>query len=79
MERLLLDFEDMPTLKEICDSGGYAENEADAYQAGYLVGTRTQAKVILDHIGKMHTDTDGWVRIPYLNWREIRRKCKPRI
>ena len=48
--------------------------DEDVANLNYLNGKRDGIKQILDKIGKDYTNQDGWISIPMLNWREIRKQ-----
>ena len=57
--------------------------DEDVANLNYLNGKRDGTKEILDLIGRDYTNCNGWIEIPMLNWREIRRQyrkvwCAPR-
>ena len=55
-----------------------AEIEAgeDVANLNYQQGKREGVKEILDKIGGDYTNHDGWIIIPMLNWREIRKQYR---
>ena len=42
----------------------------------YLQGKREGAQEILNLLGRDYTNQDGWISIPMLNWREIRKQYR---
>jgi len=52
------------------------EANEDVANLNYLNGKRDGIKEILDTIGRDYTNQHGWIEIPMLNWREIRKHCR---
>jgi len=52
------------------------EADEDVANLNYQQGKREGVKETLDKIGRDYTNRDGWISIPMLNWREIRKQYR---